>query len=43
MGLAVVHGVIHKLNGHIHIESVEGQGTCVNLLLPRKPARSQQR
>ncbi len=34
MGLAMVHGVIHRLNGHVVVNSQLGQGTVVQLLLP---------
>ncbi len=34
MGLAMVHGVLHRLGGHVLIESTPGEGTCVRLLLP---------
>ncbi len=39
MGLAVVHGIVHKLGGAIAVESVEGLGTTMRVLLPR--ARSE--
>jgi len=35
MGLAVVHGIIHKLGGSIAVESVPGLGTTMRVLLPR--------
>lgn len=34
MGLSVVHGVVHKLNGHILVESTVGVGTSFKILLP---------
>lgn len=34
MGLAMVHGIIHKHNGHIQIDSTLGKGTSFKLLLP---------
>ena len=34
MGLSIVHGVIHALNGHILLDSTEGKGTSVRLLFP---------
>jgi two-component system, cell cycle sensor histidine kinase and response regulator CckA len=39
MGLAVVHGIVHKLGGSIAVESVAGLGTTMRMLLPR--ARSE--
>ncbi len=35
MGLAVVHGIVHKLGGSIGVESVAGLGTTMRVLLPR--------
>jgi len=35
MGLAVVHGIVHKLGGRISVESVAGLGTTMRVLLPR--------
>ena len=34
LGLAVVHGVVHRNRGHIEIISAPGTGTCVAMLLP---------
>lgn len=34
MGLAIVHGIMHKHCGHIVIETGQGKGTCMRLLLP---------
>jgi len=34
MGLSVVHGLVHKAGGHIHLESVKGAGTTITILLP---------
>jgi len=34
MGLSVVHGLVHKAGGHIHLESVKEQGTTITILLP---------
>jgi signal transduction histidine kinase/ActR/RegA family two-component response regulator len=34
MGLAVVHGIVKKNNGAIHIESNVGKGTTVEVLFP---------
>jgi PAS domain S-box-containing protein len=33
MGLAVVHGIIHHFDGHIQVESREGEGAIVTLYL----------
>lgn len=34
MGLSVVHGLIHKFNGHVELDSRPGQGTTFRLLFP---------
>ncbi|MBK8960292.1 MAG: PAS domain S-box protein [Proteobacteria bacterium] len=34
LGLAMVHGIVHKSAGHILVDSTAGQGTCVRLLFP---------
>ncbi len=34
LGLSVVHGIVHRHGGSIHIESAPGQGTTVTVLLP---------
>lgn len=34
MGLSVVHGVVHKLDGHIVVTSVDGEGTSFKVFLP---------
>ena len=34
MGLSVVHGLVHKAGGHIHLESIKGHGTTITILLP---------
>jgi len=34
MGLSVVHGVVHKLEGHIVVTSIVGEGTSFKILLP---------
>lgn len=34
MGLSVVHGVVHKLGGHILVDSIVGKGTSFRILLP---------
>lgn len=35
MGLSVVHGIIHKLQGHLLIKSNPDTGTIIRFLLPR--------
>lgn len=35
LGLAMVHGIVHKSSGHILVDSVLGQGTCFRMLFPR--------
>lgn len=35
MGLSVVHGITHKHNGHIIVDSDVGKGTTVTILLPK--------
>ena len=34
MGLAVVHGIVEKYEGHISVESEIGKGTVFNLWFP---------
>ena len=34
MGLAVVHGIVHRCHGHIVVESPPGQGCTFRILLP---------
>lgn len=34
MGLSVVHGLVHALGGHIHVESSRENGTAFNILFP---------
>jgi PAS domain S-box-containing protein len=34
LGLATVYGIVQRARGHIEIESVEGEGTTIRLLLP---------
>lgn len=34
MGLPVAHGIVHDQQGHIKVESSEGNGTRVSILLP---------
>ena len=45
MGLSLVHGIMHQLNGHVAVESFAGGGSLFKLLLPvmddsQKPAES---
>lgn len=35
LGLSMVFGFVKQSNGHMTIESIEGQGTTINLYLPR--------
>jgi signal transduction histidine kinase len=34
MGLAIAHSIIKKHDGHIHVASIPGEGTCVDIYLP---------
>jgi len=34
MGLSTTHGIVHEYGGHILVDSVEGEGTSVRVLLP---------
>ena len=34
MGLSVVHGIVHKLDGHIVVKSKLGEGSSFKILLP---------
>ncbi len=38
LGLALVHGIVHRAGGHIQVETAMGQGTLVRLRFP--PART---
>ena len=40
MGLAVVHGIVHRAGGHLRVESTPGVGTAFRLLLPPALARA---
>jgi len=35
LGMSAVFGIIQGLHGHIHITSVQGEGTTIELLFPR--------
>ena len=35
LGMSVVHGIVKRYRGEIHINSEYGKGTCVELLLPQ--------
>ncbi len=41
MGLAIVHGIVTKLNGAIQIKSVLGLGTTFTIFLPPCPAEAE--
>lgn len=34
MGLSIIHGVVHNINGHIKVDSLPGEGTIFRILLP---------
>jgi PAS domain S-box-containing protein len=34
MGLSIVHGIVHELDGHIAVESIPGRGSTFRLLFP---------
>ena len=39
MGLSVVHGVVHKLGGHIVVDSIAGEGTSFKIMLPASESK----
>lgn len=43
MGLAVVHGIIHRYGGHILVDSTPNEGTTMTLLLPGAVSASESR
>lgn len=40
MGLSVIHGILHALQGHITVESVPGQGTAFHLFFQPDESKS---
>ena len=34
LGLSITYGVIQRHGGHIEVESIQGQGTCIDVYLP---------
>ncbi len=36
MGLSAVYGIVTSLGGSLRVESTEGKGTTVSILLPRR-------
>ena len=40
LGLAIVHSIISKHDGHIEVGSRPGQGTCFHVYLPTAPAKA---
>ena len=38
LGLSMAHGFVHQSGGHIDIDSAEGVGTTIHILLPRTEA-----
>ena len=39
LGLCVVHNLITRSDGQLNIDSIEGKGTTVTMLLPRAATR----
>jgi len=42
LGLASVHGIVTQAGGHLHVRSAPGQGTSVEVCLPRRLEEPQQ-
>ena len=42
LGLASVHGIVTQAGGHLHVRSAPGQGTSVEVCLPRRLEAAQQ-
>jgi PAS domain S-box-containing protein len=40
LGLSVVHGLVHSLGGHIHVETSSSNGTTFNILIPLETSKS---
>lgn len=34
LGLSISHGIVKKLGGNIHVDSIEGKGTTFTITLP---------
>ncbi len=41
LGLSIIHGIVAKLGGRVHVESEFGRGTTFSIALPRKQADNQ--
>lgn len=42
MGLATVHGLARQHGGHVRVESAEGLGTTIEVLLPAAPSEAEE-
>lgn len=39
LGMAIVKHLVYQMNGHIHVESTQGQGSTFTVILPLEPVK----